>query len=178
MYGLSVTLGTSLMPTSDYTQSSISNRHVILKPGREFRCSKICESCIPKTAINLVTFLYYFLEKKHRSEQNNNTTNFKSFFYALLNRPLLFDIAKLRTSKKKYWISLVVQCMRICLPLQGTRVWSLIWKDPAGPGAPKPVCHVHWACVPKASGARQESNSHSPQLEKALVRQRRPSTAK
>lgn len=31
----SVTLGTSVMPTSDYTQSSISNTHVILKPGRE-----------------------------------------------------------------------------------------------------------------------------------------------
>lgn len=76
----SVTQGTSLTPTSDYRQSSISNRHVILKPGREFRCSKICESCIPKSAINLVTFLYYFLEKKHCSEQNNNTTNFKSFF--------------------------------------------------------------------------------------------------
>lgn len=46
----SVTLGTSVMPTSDYTQSSISNTHVILKPGREFHCSKISESCIPKTA--------------------------------------------------------------------------------------------------------------------------------
>ena len=27
------------------------------------------------------------------------------------------------------WTSLVVQWLKICLPMQGTRVWSLIWED-------------------------------------------------
>ena len=32
-------------------------------------------------------------------------------------------------------ISLVAQWMRICLPLQGTWVWSLVWEDPTCLGA-------------------------------------------
>ena len=35
--------------------------------------------------------------------------------------------------------SLVAQWERICLPMQGTQVRSLIWEDPTCPGARKPV---------------------------------------
>ena len=35
--------------------------------------------------------------------------------------------------------SLVVQWLRICLPIQGTPVQFLIWEDPTGHGATKPV---------------------------------------
>ena len=37
--------------------------------------------------------------------------------------------------------SLVVQWLRICLPMQGTRLRSLVWEDPTCHGATKPVCH-------------------------------------
>ena len=33
------------------------------------------------------------------------------------------------------------QRSRICLPRQGTQVWSLIWEDPTCLGATKPVSH-------------------------------------
>ena len=41
--------------------------------------------------------------------------------------------------------SLVVQWLRICLPLQGTQVWSLVQEDPTRSRATKPVHHSYWA---------------------------------
>ena len=35
--------------------------------------------------------------------------------------------------------SLVAQWLRVCLPMQGTRVRALIWEDPACRGAAGPV---------------------------------------
>ena len=49
-----------------------------------------------------------------------------------------------------YWASLVAQWLRICLLMQGTRVWALVWEDPTCRGATRPVSHNYWAC---ASGA-------------------------
>ena len=44
--------------------------------------------------------------------------------------------------KKSLWrTSLVAQWLRICLPMQGTRVQGLVWEDPTGCKATKPVCH-------------------------------------
>ena len=37
--------------------------------------------------------------------------------------------------------SLVAQWLRICLPMQGTRVRALVWEDPTCHGATKPVSH-------------------------------------
>ena len=42
-------------------------------------------------------------------------------------------------------MSLVVQWLRTCLPMQGTPVWSLLWEDAACLGAPEPMCHSYWA---------------------------------
>ena len=50
-------------------------------------------------------------------------------------------------SLKKGGSSLGVQWIRICLPMQGTQVWSLIWEDSTCRGAAKPVCHNYWAHV-------------------------------
>ena len=43
----------------------------------------------------------------------------------------------------KTWVgaSLVAQWLRICLPMQGTRVRALVWEDPTCRGAAKPVSH-------------------------------------
>ena len=37
--------------------------------------------------------------------------------------------------------SLVAQRLRICLPMQGTRVRALVWEDPTCHGATRPVSH-------------------------------------
>ena len=39
------------------------------------------------------------------------------------------------------WASLVAQWLRICLPMQGTRVRALVWEDPTCHGAAGPVSH-------------------------------------
>ena len=43
--------------------------------------------------------------------------------------------------KMKAGASLVAQWLRICLPMQGTRVRALVWEDPTCRGATKPVSH-------------------------------------
>ena len=43
--------------------------------------------------------------------------------------------------------SLVVQRIRICLPVQGTRVRALVRENPTCRGATKPVRHNYWACA-------------------------------
>ena len=44
--------------------------------------------------------------------------------------------------KKKYHrASLVAQWLRVCLPVQGTRVRALVWEDPTCHGATRPVSH-------------------------------------
>ena len=52
--------------------------------------------------------------------------------------------------------SLVVQWLRICLPMQGTRVRALVWEDPTCRGATKPVSHNYWACASGACAPQQE----------------------
>ena len=43
--------------------------------------------------------------------------------------------------------SLVVQWLRIHLPMQGTQVKSLVREDPTCRGTTKPVHHSYWACT-------------------------------
>ena len=46
-----------------------------------------------------------------------------------------------RAILKTYRASLVAQWLRICLPMQGTRVRALVWEDPTCHGAARPVSH-------------------------------------
>ena len=52
--------------------------------------------------------------------------------------------------------SLVVQWLRVCLPMQGTRVRALVWEDPTCRGATGPVNHNYWACASGACAPQQE----------------------
>ena len=52
--------------------------------------------------------------------------------------------------------SLVAQWLRICLPMQGTRVRALVWEDPTCRGATKPVSHNYWVCASGACAPQQE----------------------
>ena len=75
----------------------------------------------------------------------------------------------------------VAQWLRVCLPMQGTRVWALVWEDPTCRGATEPLrhsywacalepaSHSYWACVPTAHALQQEK----PQQWEACVLQGR-----
>ena len=97
----------------------------------------------------------------------------------------------------------VVQWIGICPPMQGTRVQARAREDSAWRGVTKPMGHNYWACTPEPASrnswspcaksprpiAREvttvrnpctamKSNLCTTQLEKARVKQRRPSAAK
>ena len=57
---------------------------------------------------------------------------------------------------KNVGASLVAQWLRICLPMQGTRVQALVWEDPTCCGATRPVSHNYWACTSGACALQQE----------------------
>ena len=88
-----------------------------------------------------------------------------------------------------YRTSLVVQWPRICLPMQGTWVWSLVWEDPSCLRATKPCTTATEACLPRTQALQQEKplqwvtcplrpEPHSPQLEKAMHRNWKSRAAK
>ena len=54
---------------------------------------------------------------------------------------LQFVKKKKKEKKKKKGASLVAQWLRVCLPMQGTRVRALVQEDPTCRGATKPVHH-------------------------------------
>ena len=49
--------------------------------------------------------------------------------------------------KPQKWTSLVVQWLRICLPMHRTWGWALVREDPTCRGATKPMRHNYWACA-------------------------------
>ena len=62
--------------------------------------------------------------------------------------------------------SLVAQWLRIRLPMQGTQVRALVWEDPTGRGAAKPVYHNYWACA--LQPVSHNYWAHMPQLLKPV----------
>ena len=56
---------------------------------------------------------------------------------------------------RKVWTSLVVQWLRIHLPVQGTQVQSLVWEDPTA-GCAQPTEHM----CPRARGLHKKSHSN------------------
>ena len=58
--------------------------------------------------------------------------------------------------KSRNRVSLVAQWLRICLPMQGTRVRAPVWEDPTCRRATGPVSHNCWACASGACAPPQE----------------------
>ena len=83
----------------------------------------------------------------------------------------------------------MAQWLRVCLPMQGTRVRAQVWEDPTCRGAAAPMSQNYWACASGACAPQGEaamvrgprtamkSGPRLPQLEKALAQKRRPNTA-
>ena len=63
----------------------------------------------------------------------------------LLNFPTFSSTLDIISYLKYCRTSLVTQWLRICLPVQGTRVRALVQEDPTCRRATKPVYHNYWA---------------------------------
>ena len=96
------------------------------------------------------------------------------------SRNYLVEIRYLTLFQFKKWMraSLVVQWLRIRLPMQGTQVQSLVWEDPTCRGATKPMHHNHWACTLEPAShnywARVPQILKSALLEPVLRQQEKP----
>ena len=55
----------------------------------------------------------------------------------------LLELHNIANPKGPFGTSLVVQWLRIHVPMQGTRIRSLVQEDPTCHGATKPVRHNH-----------------------------------
>ena len=67
---------------------------------------------------------------------------------------------------------MVVQWLRICLPIQVTHVQSLVWEDSTSFSGPLSPCTATTEPMgPRACAPQQESSPYSPQLEKACAQQ-------
>ena len=65
----------------------------------------------------------------------------KSMFKSSMSLVSIYFYFKI---KCKCRTSLVVQWLRICLPMEGTNVQSLVWEDPTCRRATKPMRHNYW----------------------------------
>ena len=76
--------------------------------------------------------------------KNQNRSNIITHFICRISLQMMFIyLQKLGLSSKKedFGASLVAQWLRICLPMQGTRVRALVWEHPTCRGATRPVSH-------------------------------------
>ena len=79
--------------------------------------------------------------------ENSPATEHKGMeYYDLTDKEFKISIKKKfnklqENSKRQFRASLVVQWLRICLLMQGTRVRALVWEDPTCRGATRPVSH-------------------------------------
>ena len=75
--------------------------------------------------------------------------NFEQKYTNTIEKPNPLSYKTTDTALQNYHrgTSLVAQWLRICLPMQGTQVQSLVWEDPTCLGATKPLRHNYWACA-------------------------------
>ena len=92
--------------------------------------------------VKMANFMSYFTTKKVGEKFKHFKSHIVLYTFPMLeihHNKLLYKVSG-RTS-------LVVQWLRICLLMQGTRVRSLVREDPTCRRATKPVHHNYWACV-------------------------------
>ena len=95
--------------------------------------------------------MYYFCNFSVSLKLVQNKKLFKKLKIHLYPDPL-----SPTTTTTKSSTSLVAQWLRVCLPMQGTRVRALVWEDPTCCGAIRPVSHNYWACASGACAPQQE----------------------
>ena len=94
---------------------------------------------------------------KHRGGFGDPQYNKQLFQHRLLKRPSSLHWITLGSPSKLHWpgTTLVVQWLRIRLPMQGTQVRALVREDPTCRRATKPLCHNYWS-PPRARALQQE----------------------
>ena len=101
----------------------------------------------------------YFLY--HRNTFSNN------FWRIVHFKPIpLVPFTKTLLKFNKFGTSLVVQWLRICLPMQGTRIRALVREDLTCCRAVKPMRHNYWACA--LEPVSHNSWAREPQLLKPM----------
>ena len=98
----------------------------------------------------------YFSFSIYRLKQRN-------FYVFVLNSDFLW-LGFYYVTKDEHFLkiraSLVAQWLRVCLPVQGTRVRAQVWEDPTCRGATRPVSHNYGACASGACAPQQERPAH------------------
>ena len=115
-----------------------------------------------------------FLVSWFFSKQNETT----SFTPTLLCFPTLLNFSETHIkihsdfflTTRLPWTSLVVQWLRICLPVQGTWVWYLVWEDSTCHGAAGPVTQL----LSPSSRARAPQQKRPPQWETCVAQRESP----
>ena len=99
----------------------------------------------------MIKFLFY-RKKKTKTKTKKN-----------LRSSVMSKLGSCRVKiQPKFGASLVVQWLRIRLPMQGTQVRAVVPKDPTCHGATKPMRHNYWAC--SLEPASHNYWTHVPQL--------------
>ena len=98
------------------------------------------DACFSWKSANLIT-QYTMHNGKHLCHKN------KEMISLLIAEKINISYMKNCLKVKLPGTSLVVQWLRICLPMQGTWVWALVREDPTCHGATKPVRCNYWACT-------------------------------
>ena len=68
----------------------------------------------------------------------------------------------------------VAQWLRICLPVQGTWVWYLIWGDPTCQAATKPIHRNHWVLTLELTCCNYGAMSLEPMCHKRTLCNEKP----
>ena len=100
---------------------------------------EFCQLGIQYTYLELMILISIWKTLRDATGKKKKTTQSKTI--------RLFLIQPRFPKPRPQKASLEVQWLRIRLPMQGTRVWALVWEDPTYRGATKPVCHNYWACA-------------------------------
>ena len=96
------------------------------------------------------TELSILCEREELSPTGGWAANYRTMFWTLVSNWGSSSGTLNSFLASRVWFlgtPLVAQWLRIRLPMQGTRVWSLVWEDPICRGATKPVCHNYWSCT-------------------------------
>ena len=104
---------------------------LVMKPHHHLNCSilKVCENCtkliFPISLLSVAAF----------------SGSKRASLYGNLRYSDVVWEPKNKCLREYQGASLVAQWLRICLPMQGTRVRALVWEDPTCHGATGPVSH-------------------------------------